>query len=66
MHSLHINQMIAEERLAEICAILARGLVRLRARNASQLSAYRGDSFVDLPPDQSGHAEPTTRRKARR
>jgi len=52
------------ERLAEIAEILARGLIRLHAREASPLSADRGDSFVDLPPHRSGHANAPQRKKA--
>ena len=61
---IHPGLMSAEERIAEIGELLARGLVRLRARNASPLSADRGDSFVDFPPHQSGHAETPTRSTA--
>jgi len=56
--------MSADERIAEIGQLLARGLIRLYARNASHLSADQGESFVDFSAHQSGHAEPTTRRQA--
>ena len=56
--------MTADERLAELAEILARGLIRLHAREASPLSADDRDSFVDLPPHQSGHANTLKRRMA--
>ena len=39
MPPLHPDHMTAAERLAELGQILARGLVRLHAREASHLSA---------------------------
>jgi len=56
--------MTAAERLAELGEILARGLIRLHAREASLLSADDGDSFVDLPPHRSRHANALRRRMA--
>ena len=52
----------ARERIAEIGELLALGLVRLRARKSSSLSAATGDSWVDCLPTPSGHAgtEPET------
>ena len=64
MSPLHPNHMTPDERLAEIAEILARGLIRLHARKSSPLSADRGDSSVDLPPHQSGHAVTPRRRMA--
>ena len=64
MSPLHPNHMTADERLAEIGQILARGLIRLHAREASPLSADDGDSFVDLPPHRSRHANAPKRKKA--
>ena len=61
---LHPNHMTAAERLAELGQILARGLIRLHAREASLLSAVDRDSFVDLPPNRSGHANAPRRRMA--
>ena len=58
------DAMTAAERLAELGQILARGLIRLHAREASPLSADDGDSFVDLPPHRSGHANAPKRKKA--
>jgi hypothetical protein len=55
MNPLHPRHMTAAERLDEIADILAAGLVRLRARKSSGLSAHRGESSLDFSPDQSGH-----------
>ena len=64
MNQLKPEMMTADERLAEIAEILARGLVRLHARKSSPLSADDRDSFVDLPPHGSGHANAPKRKKA--
>lgn len=48
--------MTADERLVEIAGILAAGLMRLRARKSSALSADRGEGFLDLPGNQRMHA----------
>jgi len=61
---LHPDLISADERIAEIGQFLARGLVRLRARNASNLSTDRGESSVDFLPHRSGHADTPTRRQA--
>jgi hypothetical protein len=47
----------APAHLAEIAEILAVGVMRLRARKSSGLSAYPGESSLDFTPDQSGHAK---------
>jgi hypothetical protein len=47
----------AAERLAEIADILAAGLMRLRARQSSPLSPHGGESSLDFPGHQSGHAD---------
>ena len=64
MPPLHPNHMTPDERLAELGQILARGLIRLHAREASSLSADKRDSFVDLPPHRSGHANAPKQKKA--
>ena len=64
MSPLHPNHMTLEERLSELGQILARGLIRLHAREASPLSADDGDSFVDLPPHRSRHANAPKQKKA--
>jgi hypothetical protein len=48
--------MSAAERLAEVAEILATGLMRLRARQSSQLSRQFGESSLDCVADRSGHA----------
>ncbi len=53
---LHPHHMTAEERLAEVAEILAAGLMRLRARQSSHLSADHGESSLDCVAHQSGHA----------
>jgi hypothetical protein len=58
------NKMTTEERLAEIGHILANGLVRVLGRKASQEAADGGENFVGSTANQSGHARPTTARKA--
>ena len=63
-NALHPSRMTAAERIAELGQLLARGLVRLQARNASTLSADRGDCFVDFAAHQSGHADALERRLA--
>jgi len=52
----------ARERIAEIGEILAAGLIRLRSRKSSSLSADDGESSLDCLGHQSGHAgnEPET------
>ena len=64
MNPLNPDLMTAEERIAELGEILARGFVRLRARKSSAISADRGESCVDFVRDGSGHAAPAQRRKA--
>ena len=62
MNALNPHLMTASERLDEIAEILARGLIRLRARQSSLVSGHRGDSCLDFSPDQRGHGpvtEPT-------
>jgi hypothetical protein len=48
----------AQYRLAEIGEILARGLVRLRARQSRPLSEDGEESSVDFSVDQRGHVAP--------
>jgi hypothetical protein len=45
------------ERLAELAEILAAGLMRLKARKSTALSAHRGESSLDCAAHQSGHAD---------
>lgn len=54
--SIHPARLSAQERIAEIGQLLARGLIRLRARQSSRESAQVGESSLDFLPDQSGAA----------
>ena len=54
--------------LREVCALLAAGLVRLRARTAEDLARDAalhardlGESSLHSPADRSGHATPNRR-----
>jgi hypothetical protein len=58
------SAMTPTERRAELCAILALGLIRLRARQSSQLSELAGESSLHYAPDRSGHAKPKRGRTA--
>jgi hypothetical protein len=60
------DRLTSAERYAEVAEILAEGLVRLRARQSTELSANRGESRLDISPTRSGHARRTQRREARR
>ena len=68
MNPLSPSLMSSGERRAELCRLLALGLIRLRARQAggqsSELSDETGESSLHFPPDRSGHATPTDRRPA--
>ena len=64
MNPLNPNLMSSGERRAELVRILARGLIRLRARQSSELSDRTGESSLHFPPDRSGHAKPEPRRNA--
>jgi hypothetical protein len=58
------DRMMVRERLAELCGLLALGLIRLRAQQSSQVFAPVGENCLHFPPDQSGHAKPKPRRTA--
>ena len=55
-NTLHPDRMVPEARLAELGRILAAGLIRMKARKSSPLSADRGEGSVDLSGPKSGHA----------
>ena len=61
---LPTEQMTPAERRAELCELLAIGLVRLRQRETSKNSAECGDFPLHNSAHQSGHATPTQRRHA--
>ena len=54
--------MSPAERRAALCAILALGVLRLKARNASQIAENLGDSSLHFPPDKSGSPDAKHRR----
>jgi hypothetical protein len=64
MNPLKPEMMTPAERLAELGQFLARGLIRFHAREASPLSSDDRDSFVDLPPHRSRHANAPKQKKA--
>lgn len=64
MNPLHPRHLTNKERLAEVCRLLSLGLIRLRTRQSSEVSAGSGESSLHFPPGQSGHANPKRRRVA--
>ena len=56
--------MTPAERRAELCAILALGLVRLRLPENGQLPDETGEIPLHSSPDQCRHATATPRRDA--
>ena len=50
------SQSLVNAHIAEIGQILARSLIRLRARQSSPKCVNRGESSLDFLPDQSGGA----------
>lgn len=64
MNPLHPSHMRPLERRAELCRILALGLVRLHARQSSGQSAGTGDSSLHSGRYPSGHATTKDRRPA--
>lgn len=61
---LNPNLMTPTERRADLCRILALGLIRLKMRDAAQLSAEHGEFLLHNSPNQRAHATPTHRRTA--
>lgn len=61
---LHPSHLRPQERRAELCRILALGLVRLIARQSSEVSATAGESSLHSVRPPSGHATRTHRRVA--
>ena len=53
-----LDCMNTEERLNEVYEILARGVVRLHARQSRQLSGVSGESCLHYGAHRSGHANP--------
>lgn len=57
---LRADELSPKQRLSEIAEILAAGLIRMRARQSTALSADRGESSLDCATDQSSHADRLT------
>ena len=53
-----VEFMNTSERLGELCEILARGCVRLHARQSRQVSDASGESCLHYGGHRSGHANP--------
>ena len=64
MNPLSPDLMTRSERRAELCSLLALGLVRLRMREGCEVSDDTGESCLHLSSDQCPHATPTHRRNA--
>ncbi|MBT4894391.1 MAG: hypothetical protein HON60_15690 [Gammaproteobacteria bacterium] len=60
-NALKPEHMTPDERLNELAALLAVGLIRLQSRQSSLLSAVPRDSYLDLIPTQSGHVSVQTK-----
>ncbi|PKP69532.1 MAG: hypothetical protein CVT82_10465 [Alphaproteobacteria bacterium HGW-Alphaproteobacteria-4] len=58
------NQMTPAQRRAELCGLLALGLIRLLMRQRGEVSDKTGESCLHCSPDQCLHATPTHRRTA--
>lgn len=56
MNALNSIPSDAQARLAEIGEILARGLMRLRARQSRQISEDHGEISLDFSANQRGDA----------
>ena len=63
-NSLCPDQMSPTERRGELCALLARGLIRLRMHEEAELSGNTGEFQLHNSADQSGTAETANRRTA--
>lgn len=63
-NALPPDQMTPAERRAELCGLLALGLIRLRMGERGELSDKTRESCLHCPPDQCLHATPTHRRDA--
>lgn len=53
---LHPDQMTPTERRAELCALLALGLIRLMQREQGEPSDRNGEIRLHYPADQCRHA----------
>ncbi|OYW62629.1 MAG: hypothetical protein B7Z31_00505 [Rhodobacterales bacterium 12-65-15] len=58
------TQMSPPQRRAELCSLLALGLIRLQMRVRGEVSDKTGESCLHSPPDQCLHATPNRRSDA--
>lgn len=63
-NALHPSHLRPLERRAELCRILALGLIRLRMRTEADEARLSGDVPLHSPAERSGHATPNHRRPA--
>lgn len=56
--------MTPAERRAELCGLLALGLVRFQMREVGEVSDEAGERCLHYPADQCRHATQTPRRNA--
>lgn len=63
-NTLPPGQMTPAQRRAELCGLLAIGLIRLRMRDGAEVSDLTGESCLHCLPNQCLHATPTHRRDA--
>ena len=61
---LHPSHLSAAERRAEVCRLLALGLLRLRQRESDDRSRAVPESSLPIPADRSGHANTLTTENA--
>ena len=59
-NALPPDRMSAAERRAELCDLLAFGLVRLKARERAVISRETGDICLHYSADECRHANPAT------
>ncbi|MEH0069302.1 hypothetical protein V6L77_01560 [Pannonibacter sp. Pt2-lr] len=58
------DQMTPVERRAEVCGLLALGLIRLMQRKRGEASDDAGEICLHYPSDQCRHATPNPTEKA--
>jgi hypothetical protein len=58
MNPISPDQMSTDERLIEVAEILARGIIRLKARRVASLSRDCGEICLDFTVDLRGHVVP--------
>jgi hypothetical protein len=63
-NALRPDQLTPAARRAELCGLLALGLIRLRMRGRGEVSDKTGESCLHCPRDQCLHATPSHRRDA--